>query len=309
MDILSTANSDLIPVLAPSENSEIFQEKHTILTNDGLKLHMHGWRGSAEPDKVMVIVHGLGGHGAYYHTSVAPYITPNRTALYAPDLRGHGLSEGKRGDIETFQHFQTDITAAVRWARERHPGLPLFLMGESMGTSIAITYAATASTEAQPDYLILVACVVAPTVSPHPEEILRTIYYLARDRRRCAIPITGREEQGIRDLEFIKVLKSDALFNRKVSVRFLSNMTMHMQKAARLHSHLTMPVFFAQGGRDITVNHRRTRAFFQRITASDKELHYFPEAYHALLNDPDSPLVRQRLLDWMERQSNQSKKR
>jgi len=34
-------------------------------------------------------------------------------------------------------------------------------------------------------------------------------------------------------------------------------------------------------------------------------LHYFPEAYHALLNDPEAPQVRERLLDWMERKTGQ----
>ncbi len=282
--------------------STVVTENHQIQSQDGLNIHLHSWSSATPPDKVVVVVHGMGGHGGYYADSIALHLAPLGVAVYAPDLRGHGLSDGKRGDIATFQHFQLDLAASILKARELHPGLPLFLLGESMGTPIAITYAATAPAAARPDFLALIACVVAPSVMPYPSEVLRTLYYLARDRQRCAIPITGREEQGVRDLDFIKVLKNDPLFNRRVSVRFLSNMTWHMQQAARMHNRLTLPVFQAQGGQDFTVNHRRTRAFFQRIAALDKELHYFPQAYHALLNDPDAPQVRQRLFDWMERQ-------
>ncbi|MDB5079099.1 MAG: hypothetical protein JWP00_1023 [Chloroflexi bacterium] len=286
-------------------STEIISEAHKLTNSHGQTLHLHAWHGTVQPDKVMVIVHGMGGHGAYYATSLAPSVVPAGVAMYAPDLRGHGLSEGQRGDIENFDYFQDDVTTTVRWVRQRHPGLPLFLLGESMGTPIAITYAATAPADARPDFLALIACVVAPTVKPRLDEILRTIYYLARDRRRCAIAITGREEEGIRDVEFIKILKADELFNRKVSVRFLSKMSLFMQRASRLYLRLNLPVFMAQGGRDFTVRHRQTRAFFARIATTDKELHYFPEAYHALLNDPEAPEVRKRLVEWLKLKAQQ----
>lgn len=289
----------------PFAVTDITSETYKLTNSYGQTLHLHSWFGTAQPDKIMVIVHGMGGHGGYYATSLAPYIAPVGVALYAPDLRGHGLSEGRRGDIETFNLFQDDVATVIRWVRQRHPGLPLFLLGESMGTPIAITYVATAPADARPDFLALIACVVSPTLKPHLDEIFRTLYYLVRDRRRTVIPITGREEEGVRDLEFIKVLRADELFNRKVSVRFLSSMTLYMQRASRLYLRLTLPVFMAQGGLDITVRHRQTRAFFARIASADKELHYFPEAYHALLNDPDAPQVRQRLLEWMERKTQQ----
>ncbi|MBN9388493.1 MAG: alpha/beta fold hydrolase [Chloroflexi bacterium] len=286
-------------------STDISTRAYKLTNSHGQNLHLHGWFGATRPDKIMVVIHGMGGHGGYYGDSLAPYLPPTGIALYAPDLRGHGLSEGRRGDIETFNHFQDDVATVIRWVRDRHPDLPLFLLGESMGTPIAITYAAGAPADAQPDFLALVACVVAPTVKPRLDEIFRTLYYLARDRRRTVIPITGREEEGIRDLEFIKVLKADELFNRKVSVRFLSNMSLHMQRASRLYLRLRLPVFMAQGGRDFTVRHPQTKAFFARIASTDKELHYFPEAYHALLNDPEAPQVRERLLDWMERKTGQ----
>ena len=291
-----------LPTFDALPTAAIVEQTIRLKSSDGLNLHLHSWQGAAQPDKIMLVVHGMGGHGAYYTASLAPYLVPARTFLYALDLRGHGKSDGVRGDIVTFEHFQRDLRAAVLHLRELHPNLPLFMLAESMGTSIAINYAATAAGPARPDFLALIACVIAPTLKPRPDEIVRTLYYCMRDRQRVALPITGREEQGIRDTAFIQVLKTDELFNRKVSVRFLSGMTLHMRRAARSHQKLTMPLFAAQGGKDITVNHRRTRAFFGRIAAPDKELHYFPDAFHAILNDPESPTVRQLLLTWMERQ-------
>jgi alpha-beta hydrolase superfamily lysophospholipase len=279
------------------------EEQHQIYSADGTRLHAHYWGPSGlHPTRVMVIVHGMGGHGAYYRSSLAPYLAPRGVATYAADLRGHGLSDGPRGHIETFAELEQDVAATVRFARKRHPDLPFFLLGESMGTPLAIVHAATSPKELQPDFLVLAACVIAPTVKPRIDEVFRTPFYYLTNRRKVAIPITGREEQGVRDPDFVRVLKTDELFNRYISVRFLLSMTSTMNRAARLHTNLTMPTLILQGGKDITIRHKPTREFFKRIAATEKEMHVYPDAYHAILNDPDSPLVRARLLDWMERQ-------
>ncbi|NWJ44791.1 MAG: alpha/beta fold hydrolase [Chloroflexi bacterium] len=282
---------------------ELLQEEtEQFLSHDGMRLHMHCWKPSDVPaSRVVLIVHGLGGHGAYYASSLAPYLVPLGAMVYAPDLRGHGRSDGVRGDIESFGELEGDVAAAASWVRNRHPNLPFYLLGESMGTPLAILHAANSKPELKPDYLILAACVVAPTITPRIDEILRTAFYLATNRRKPALPITGREEQGIRDLEFIKVLKADVLFNKHVSVRFLLNMTKAMNRAAQSHHLLSMPTIILQGGKDITVRHRPTRAFFHRIAATDKEMHVFPEAFHAILNDPDAPEVRKRIINWIDR--------
>lgn len=277
----------------------MFERTLDLHSYDETRLHVHSWQ-AEQADKILVVVHGMGGHGGYYRNSLAPFATLEGAVVYAPDLRGHGRSEGLRGDIDDFKHFQHDVDATIAYARSQHPGLPLFLLGESMGTPIAITYAATS--QHRPDGLILVACVVAPTIKPRIDEIFRTTFYFTFNQRKIALPITGREEQGVRDLAFVQELKTDALFNRRVSVRFLTQMTRTMNRAAQMHDKLTMPVLLLQGGKDITIRHRPTRAFFERLAATDKEMHIFPNAFHAILNDPDSPQVRAKIFDWLQRQ-------
>lgn len=293
-------DTNILPqIVAASVTEETFK----LTSPDGMRLNVYGWSGEAVPDKVVVVVHGMGGHSGYYSTSLAPYLVPSGVVLYAPDLRGHGHSEGKRGDISTFDFFQQDVETVMCWARLRHPALPLFLLGESMGTCIAIICAATASAAVRPDGLVLAACVIAPTVKPRADEIVRTLWYASRNRQKVALPITGREEQGVRDLAFVQVLKSDVLFNRHVSVRFLTSMTRHMNRAARLPQALHLPVLLLQGGHDFTIRFRPTRSFFKRIAVADKEMHIFPNAYHAILNDPDSPQVRAKIIEWLNRQT------
>src|SRR5207248_2483063 len=85
---------------------------------------------------------GLGGHGGYYK-ALASHLAAEGTVVIAPDLRGHGRSEGTRGDIDRFDRYLEDVDTAVTWARTCWPNKPVILLGESMGASIAIQYIAT----------------------------------------------------------------------------------------------------------------------------------------------------------------------
>lgn len=271
-----------------------------IKSTDGTRLHLHTWQ-TKKPEKIILVVHGMGGHADFYTDSLAKYVQDKNISIYAPDLRGHGRSEGIRGDIEDFHLFLEDVKAAVEFARLRHPDLPLLMLGESMGTPIATNYAASAQGYLRPDALILLACVVAPTIKPRLDEIFRTAFYTLYDRKKIVIPITGREHEGISDVEFIKVIKADPLFNRKVSVRFLMKLTAFTSKAYNSAPKLTMPTIVMNGEEDITVRLKATRKFFDNIASSEKEWHLFPGVFHSILNDVRSAEVRTELFAWLER--------
>src|SRR5581483_6189035 len=110
----------------------------TLTLHDGTALFARAWA-PPTPQRVVVCVQGLGGHGGYYR-DLAQALAAGGTALAAPDLRGHGRSTGPRGTIDRFDRYVEDIDATVRWAQTCWPGKPIILLGESMGASIAIHY-------------------------------------------------------------------------------------------------------------------------------------------------------------------------
>ncbi|MGH2930968.1 MAG: alpha/beta fold hydrolase, partial [Solirubrobacteraceae bacterium] len=64
------------------------------------------------PDAVIVLVHGAGEHsGRYEHVAAA--LTGAGAAVYAPDHRGHGRSDGPRALIDRVDHALADIDAVV----------------------------------------------------------------------------------------------------------------------------------------------------------------------------------------------------
>jgi len=92
------------------------------------------------PRHVALVVHGYGEHVGRY-AELAGLLREHGAAVFGPDHMGHGASAGERVLIEDFEDVVTDVHAVAELARSAHPGLPLVLIGHSMGGLIAARYA------------------------------------------------------------------------------------------------------------------------------------------------------------------------
>jgi alpha-beta hydrolase superfamily lysophospholipase len=94
---------------------------------------------AGEVKAVACLVHGLGEHAGRYR-DVTGVLTGAGIALFSLDLRGHGLSDGKRGHAAPRSMILADVDALIRHARETHPGVPVFLYGHSLGGNIVLSH-------------------------------------------------------------------------------------------------------------------------------------------------------------------------
>ncbi|TYB47284.1 alpha/beta hydrolase [Nonomuraea sp. PA05] len=92
------------------------------------------------PRYLAILVHGYGEHIGRYEY-VADRLVHHGAAVYGLDHMGHGKSEGDRVLVEDFEDVVTDVHAVEEHARKEHPGVPVVLIGHSMGGMIAARYA------------------------------------------------------------------------------------------------------------------------------------------------------------------------
>ncbi|WAZ25426.1 lysophospholipase [Streptomyces cinnabarinus] len=92
------------------------------------------------PRYVALLVHGYGEHSGRYE-EVAGVLNGHGAAVFAPDHTGHGKSSGERVVIEDFEEVVTDVHAVAELARSAHPGIPLVMVGHSMGGLISARFA------------------------------------------------------------------------------------------------------------------------------------------------------------------------
>ena len=111
----------------------------TLKAGDGVSLAVHRWLPEAPPKAVLQIAHGLAEHGARY-ARLAGALCGAGYAVYANDHRGHGLTAKTPADLGFFAASGgwNACIADLREIRARieteHPGVPVILMGHSLGS-------------------------------------------------------------------------------------------------------------------------------------------------------------------------------
>jgi alpha-beta hydrolase superfamily lysophospholipase len=111
---------------------------------DGASIAAYRWsaRGVA-PRAVLQIAHGMGEHARRYPKPLEPVMAAG-FVLYADDHRGHGRTapEGTHGDFgeNGAEAVVEDLAQLTALAREENPGLPLVLLGHSLGSFFAQAY-------------------------------------------------------------------------------------------------------------------------------------------------------------------------
>ena len=116
----------------------------TVTASDGTGLHTHRWLPDGEPKAVVQVAHGMAEHSARY-ARLAEALTAAGYAVYANDHRGHGSTastadHGYFADRDGWATVVADLRAVTRFAQEEHPGLPVFLLGHSMGSFLSRAY-------------------------------------------------------------------------------------------------------------------------------------------------------------------------
>ncbi len=92
-----------------------------------------------EPRAAVCLIHGIGEHcGRYAH--VAEKMNEAGYSVYAIDLPGHGLSDGKRGHAGSTDELMEVVDELINYARNESKNIPIFVMGHSMGGNIVLSH-------------------------------------------------------------------------------------------------------------------------------------------------------------------------
>ena len=108
-------------------------------TLDGVKVQTRCWS-VPHPRAQVLIVHGMGDHSGRFE-SLAGFLNRNDFSVLAPDLRGHGRSQGQRGYIRNFDTLMDDLDLALKKTSRLGNGEPVFLYGQSLGGLLVVLYA------------------------------------------------------------------------------------------------------------------------------------------------------------------------
>jgi alpha-beta hydrolase superfamily lysophospholipase len=254
----------------------------TVAAPDGTPLFVQWWSPAEKPRGVLVVLHGLKDHSSRY-SAFAQGLVRRGFAVHAFDLRGHGKSGGPAVRVESFEDYTGDLDWFVRDVKARHPDVPLFLLGHSMGGAIAL---ATVLDKAPPvDGLVLSAAALKPGADVNPALIAVTAQL---GRFLPDLPVLNLDDAAFtRDTSQAQQDGSDVLIHHKPGpARTAAELLATMQRNADRFEKVTLPILVLHGTADRLTNPEGSRELHARAGSADKTLKLYPDCFHDLLHEP-----------------------
>ncbi len=285
-----------------AEQQSMTQNSGKVRTTDGLDLFWQCWLGN-EVSAVIVLIHGLADHSSRY-TETAQHLVRHGLAVYACDLRGHGLSpdghQPGRVHVDDFSDYAYDVEAVLALSKQRHPGLPHIILGHSMGGLIALNYAI------DNPHKLDGAVLSSPALGTHPDArpprllnlLVRVLVHL---RPRLFFPSDLDTDAISRDPDVVRTYIDDALVSEKVSARWYVAITKAIADIQDRAPELQIPTLLMQSGADRLVDPQVVRRWAGQAPAELLELRVWDGLYHEMFNEPEKNKVRACVIDWISR--------
>jgi alpha-beta hydrolase superfamily lysophospholipase len=260
----------------------------------GLEIFWRAWLGDSDTKAVVVIAHGAGEHsGRYAH--VAQRLVDEGFAVYAIEHRGHGRSQGPRALIDRIDNAVADLDKLVVLAADANPGAPLFLLGHSMGGTIALSYAL--AHQRRLAGLVLSGPLAALEAVPAPMRMAaRTLSVLAPRTPLIAID----SSQVSRDPAVVSDYQADPLVHHgKLPARTVVELAGAIEAFPDGVGSITVPTLIMYGTDDGLCPPEGSVMLSERIGSSDKTLTAYQGMYHEILNEPEREQVLDDLCSWL----------
>lgn len=269
-------------------------ENHT-KGGSGIELYWQGWLPDGDPKGIVFIAHGLAEHGGRY-AHVGEALTARGYAAYAIDHRGHGRSGGRRTLIDSIDQTVSDLHAFIAVMRDHHPGVPVFLLGHSMGGAIAFAYALRHQGELQ-GLILSSPAVVIENVNPVTLVAGRLLSRVAPGAG--VIQLDGTAVS--RDPEVVKRYDEDPLnYRGKVAARTAAELVDLAGAAPDRLPEVTLPILVFQGTADRLVSPKAAKLVYEKAGSKDKTIKTYQGLYHETLNEPEKDEVIANLLSWLD---------
>jgi alpha-beta hydrolase superfamily lysophospholipase len=298
----------------------------TLAAADGIELFVYRWLPDAAAKAVVQIVHGLAEHAGRY-ARLAGALTAAGYAVYADDHRGHGRTArdaaalGFFAERDGWQRCLDDLWRLNRRIAADHPGLPILLLGHSMGSFLAqhfisehgdaLAGAVLSASSGKPPPLAAIGRVVARLerlrLGAHGRSALIHALSFGAYNKPFA-PARTPFDWLSRDAAEVDKYAADPLCGFPATVQLWIDLLDALPEIARPARQARipkrLPIFIISGARDsVSADTKGLQQLLAayRTAGLERVTHrFYPEARHELFNELNREEVTRDLVAWLD---------
>jgi acylglycerol lipase len=264
-------------------------ETDVMVAEDGARLPLSVWRPQGEPRVVIVALHGMNDSRSTWWMA-GPWWAEHGVVTYAYDQRGFGGAPD-RGVWAGEDLLVRDLRTAVRLARSQHPGVPVAVVGESLGSSVIIAAMASDDPPAVDRVVLTAPAVWGWSAQPVPNRV--ALWVAARLLGETAVEppefVTREIYASDNMLELYRMGRDPAM---TLTTRFdaVYGLVDIMETASRDLGRVRPPVAYLYGGRDQLIAMEPTRRALRNLPRGARTA-FYPGGHHLLTRDQGAEAV------------------
>ena len=270
-----------------------------IVASDGANLPLRTWAPDGPPKMVVLALHGFNDYSNAFEDAGEIW-AKHGVITYAYDQRGFGGAPN-RGYWAGIEAYADDLRTAARLLRQKHPGLPFYILGESMGGAVVMVTMARDDAP-QADGVILVAPAVwGRDFMP----VYQTIPLWFSSHLFPWVRLTG-EGLSIRpsdNIEMLRKFAADPMVIKETRIDAIYGLVNLMDAAQRAAPDFTARSLILYGMHDEIVPEDPVFAMIDHLPKFDPPRHtvaVYRNGYHMLMRDLEGEVVIKDVLAWIE---------
>ena len=246
----------------------------------------------------VILIHGFGEHsGRYAH--VIDRLRNEHFGVLCIDFRGHGLSKGRRGYIDLFQHYEEDVKAAIKFVQNKQPPkAKIFILAHSMGALVCLRLIAKMSNTI--DGLVLSSPLFA-LKKPFPAWKICAVNILAKIWPNLPFRSTIKGKDLTADTSIAKGYDADPLVLKSIPVKAVSQLIAGYEGARDIGPVIKHPFFMQISGLDPVVDPKAAQEWFKSVNNKDATIKFYPEFLHEIYNETRKEEAINDLIDWFNK--------
>ena len=264
-----------------------------VASRDGTRIAYRAWPKSSA-SVTFAVVHGLGEHSGRY-AAFAEAMSKRGFGTFAMDLRGHGLSEGQRGHVDSWAQWIDDIHAFLGVV-ETHVGGEVVPLGHSFGGAAMLSAALDNRLRGARRFIVSSPALKPKVVVPQWKVTLGQVSSRVAPR----FALSNEVDAGTisRIPEVVSAYRSDPLVHPKISSRMFTEWGRATRDILSRAREIKLPFLVFAGTDDRLIDPAGSEEL-HRAAPAMSELHLLPGRYHEPFNDLGSDEVFDLIARWL----------